>query len=209
MDLSLAAEAEIKRVIRTEPLIAQRYLWVMRACEFLSDLAVVWGLVDYKQFSHRGNLHGTMVISSQLQDCQKLDSHCILPDVLYAAAAPETVFQSLVPEALCAGVSESFVRCIKLLVGLNREVDFGRNGQISDYLFRSGRIAPEIVKAKEKRAIALKVGFHVLTLPAWWRRWCFQRQNEVTNLQLKTHLSTLCAQHLELERLLAQMKPEN
>ena len=208
MDCSRAAEAEIKRVIRTEPLTAQRYLWIMRACEFLSDLAVVWGLVDSTQFSHRDNLRGTMVISSQLQDCQKLDSLCIIPDVLYAAAAPETVFQSLVPEALCGSVNESFVQCIQLLVRLNREVDFGRNGQISDYLFRSGRIAPEAVKAKEKRAIALKVGFHVLTLPAWWRRWCFQRPNEVINLRLKTHLSTLCAKHLELERFLAQMKPE-
>lgn len=64
MDLSLAAEAEIKRVIRTEPLTAQRYLWIMRACEFLSDLAVVWGLVDSKQFSHRDNLRGSMVNSS-------------------------------------------------------------------------------------------------------------------------------------------------
>lgn len=105
-------------------------------------------------------------------------------------------------------VNESFVRCIQLLVGLNKEVDFGRNGQISDYLFRSGRIAPEVVRAKEKRAIALKVGFHVLSLPVWWRRWCFQRPNEVINQRLKTHLSTLCAKHLELERLLAQMKPE-
>lgn len=208
LDMSLAAEAEIRRIIRKEPLVAQRYLWTMRAIEFLSDLAVVWGLVDSKDFAHRGNLRSTMVPSSQLQDCQKLDTLCLLPEVLYAATAPETVFQDLAPEALCLAVNRAFVNCLRLLVELNRDVDFARNGQINDYLFRSGKVAPEVVKAKEKRAVALKVGFHVLTLPVWWRRWCFQRANELTNLQLKTSLSTLCAKHLELERFLAQMKTD-
>jgi len=209
LDMSLAAEAEIRRIIRNEPLVAQRYLWTMRAIGFLSDLAVVWGLVDSKDFAHRGNLRSTMVPSSQLQDCQKLDSLCLLPEVLYAATAPETVFQAIVPESLCSAVNTAFVHCLQLLVGLNREVDFGRNGQINDYLFRSGRVSPEVVNAKEKRAIALKVGFHVLTLPVWWRRWCFRRANETTNQQLKTSLSTLYAKHLELERFLAHMKAEN
>ena len=205
---SQLVEKELTKVIHSDPVLAGRYLWTVKAMEFVNDLALRWGILSIRHFAHRNHLRDSVVPFRQLSECPRLDALCLLPEVFYIAANPSSM---LVPDSLertCSALANSLTQILQLMPDLNKEVNFEATPHIRDYLFRSGRITPATVNMREKQAVAARVGFHLLSLPSWWRVGCVQSEGERANERLKRLVTNLCREYLVLERHLARVVKE-
>lgn len=127
----------------------------------------------------------------------------LVPDVLYLAATPDLLSGPLRPLGL--RVTVALTETLNQLAGFNEEVDFQATPQIKDYL-GPRRVAPERkMREKEKEALANKLGFHLLSLPGWWRPACVQSPVERLNSLLRRQVRQLWRVYRELEVALSQV----
>lgn len=135
---------------------------------------------------------------------------CFLPDVIFIAS--EESGRSGEVEILCQHVRVLAAQMIDILLAVNRDVDFTSTNEVSDFLFRGGRIAPQPdakeaqVRVLEKRAIAERLHVHLLTLPPWWKCECLFSEEDRINKLLRTYLKHFCKEYCELERRISLME---
>ena len=131
---------------------------------------------------------------------------CFLPDILFLAAAPNQT-TSVAMKLQCQHVRLMAEQLIDILLTINREVDFTQTHEVSDFLFRSGRIAPQPTNREtelsvvEKQTIASRLHVHLLSLPPWWKCECLYTEEDRTNRLLRLYLKHFCKEYCELERM--------
>lgn len=125
----------------------------------------------------------------------------LVPDVIYLAVTSNSLPESL--HSLGLRVTAVLTETLNQLASFNEEVDFQTTPQIKDYL-GARRVAPERkMRDREKEALANKLGFHLLSLPGWWRPACVQSPTERLNSLLQRQLRQLWRLYWELETALS------
>jgi len=131
---------------------------------------------------------------------------CFLPDILFLAAAPNKDLSAAL-KMQCQHVRLMAEQLIEILLSINRDVDFTQTHEVSDFLFRSGRVAPQQtmketeLSALEKQVIASRLHVHLLSLPQWWKCECLYTEEDNTNRLLRLYLKHFCKEYCELERM--------
>lgn len=130
-----------------------------------------------------------------------MDRLAIVPDVVYLAATSDTLPESM--RSLCLQTTTILTSTLSHLASLNNDVDFRETPQIRDYLGQNKVVPQRKMSSKEKEALANKLGFHLLSLPGWWRPACVQAPFERANSLLRRQLRHLWRVYWELEAALS------
>ena len=204
-----ALEKEFERVIASTPGLVPQYKWTMRAIQFLNDVAVKWGLITVHDFVPRFNLiPGTVVVPTQLSECSLLEETCFVPDVLYFATSPAKAASNQT-KITCLRVKAMLMQLMEVLLVLNKDIDFSKNHEVTDFLFRGGRSTADLtanssrISPIEKREFATRHNLHLLELPPWWKCECLFSEEDRMNMLLRTYLKFFCKVYCELEAMIA------
>ena len=196
------AESEVKVLLETEPEIVTQYQWTMRTIEWLGDLAVYWQLLTLSNFSHRYSLSPTsMVLSTQLSGCGRLDSLCFLPEVLCLSVLPGKLVNNQV-KIWCVRVKLATEQLLTLLAHFQPQPEQSKVYEMTDFLNRDGRVSPEV--SAKRVEVDRKWGVS-LALPVWWRCQVWRGEGDRARDELYSGLKQMCKEYLQLECALAQL----